>query len=108
MADVVGYYTVETRGTNLHMGILIGCQHVLCLGNIMEEMNIAKLASGDEHTHVDEVEVLERSLGHWHGHIRAVGRIVKIVTSYLAPHMYAPTNELQKLLLDSNACWEEQ
>ncbi|KAL8227309.1 hypothetical protein R6Q57_017141 [Mikania cordata] len=56
------------------------------------------LYSGDD-TPVDEVEVLERSLGQRRGHVRGVGRTVKSITPDLPPHMYAP---------EENARWAEQ
>ncbi|KAL8234977.1 hypothetical protein R6Q59_021077 [Mikania micrantha] len=65
--------------------------------NITEELNKAKSTSGGDDTSVDEVEVLERSLGQRRGHVRDVGRTVKNITSDLPPHMYAPAaNELQQ------------
>ncbi|KAL8231522.1 hypothetical protein R6Q57_001300 [Mikania cordata] len=45
--------------------------------NITEELNKAKSTSGGDDTPVDEVEVLERSLGQRRGHVRGVGRTVK-------------------------------
>ncbi|KAL8265382.1 hypothetical protein R6Q59_023512 [Mikania micrantha] len=73
--------------------------------NITDEMNRAKSALGGDETPVDEVEVLERSLGHRRGHIRGVGRTVKSITTDLRHHMYAPTNELQQQLAEANAHW---
>ncbi|KAD2804950.1 hypothetical protein E3N88_38327 [Mikania micrantha] len=78
-------------------------------GNINEELNKAKSASGGDDTPVDEVEVLQRSLGERRGHVRGVGRKVKSVTPDLPPQMYYPAaNELQQQLAEANARWEEQ
>ncbi|KAL8256546.1 hypothetical protein R6Q59_031613 [Mikania micrantha] len=78
-------------------------------GNINEELNKAKSASGGYDTPVDEVEVLQRSLGERRGHVRDVGRKVKSVTPDLPPQMYYPAaNELQQQLAEANARWEEQ
>ncbi|KAL8229200.1 hypothetical protein R6Q57_014100 [Mikania cordata] len=64
--------------------------------NITDELNKAKSTSGGDDTPVDEVEVLQRSLGERRGHVRGVGRKVKSITPDLPPHMYAPAaNELQ-------------
>ncbi|KAL8195243.1 hypothetical protein R6Q57_025646 [Mikania cordata] len=41
--------------------------------NITDELNKAKSTSGGDDTPVDEVEVLERSLGQRRGHVRGVG-----------------------------------
>ncbi|KAL8199726.1 hypothetical protein R6Q57_013294 [Mikania cordata] len=77
--------------------------------NIIDELNKAKSTSGGDDTPVDEVEVLERSLGQRRGHVRGVGRTVKSITPDLPPHMYAPaTNELQQQLAEANARWAEQ
>ncbi|KAL8252669.1 hypothetical protein R6Q59_036362 [Mikania micrantha] len=70
--------------------------------NITDELNKAKSTSGGDDTPVNEVEVLECSLGHWRGHIRGVGRTVKSVTPDFPPHMYVPTNELQQQLAEAN------
>ncbi|KAL8198023.1 hypothetical protein R6Q57_029912 [Mikania cordata] len=45
--------------------------------NITDELNKAKSTSGGDDTPVDEVEVLERSLGQRRRHVRGVGRTVK-------------------------------
>ncbi|KAL8250803.1 hypothetical protein R6Q59_034496 [Mikania micrantha] len=58
--------------------------------NITHELNKAKSTSGGDDTPVDEVEVLERSLGQRRGHVRGVGRTVKSITPDLPSHMYAP------------------
>ncbi|KAD4585655.1 hypothetical protein E3N88_23256 [Mikania micrantha] len=77
--------------------------------NIGDELNKAKYTSGGDDTPVDEVEVLQRSLGERRGHVRGVGRKVKSITSDLPPHMYHPAaNELQQQLADANARWAEQ
>ncbi|KAL8214609.1 hypothetical protein R6Q57_004058 [Mikania cordata] len=77
--------------------------------NITDELNKAKSTSGGDDTPVDEVEVLQRSLGERRGHVRGVGRKVKSITPDLPPHMYAPTaNELQQQLAEANARWAEQ
>ncbi|KAL8218304.1 hypothetical protein R6Q57_021677 [Mikania cordata] len=66
--------------------------------NITDELNKAKSTSAGDDTPVDEVEVLEHSLGQRRGHVLGVGRKVKIITPDLLPHMYAPAaNELQQL-----------
>ncbi|KAL8217072.1 hypothetical protein R6Q57_023909 [Mikania cordata] len=71
--------------------------------NITEQLNKAKSSCGDD-TPVDEVEVLERSLGQRRGHVRGVGRTVKSITPNLPPHIYAPpTNKLQQQLAKANA-----
>ncbi|KAL8229575.1 hypothetical protein R6Q57_014475 [Mikania cordata] len=67
--------------------------------NITEDLNKAKSTFGGDDTLVDEVEVLERSLGQRRGHVRGVGRKVKSITPDLPPHMYAP---------EANARWAEQ
>ncbi|KAD3336192.1 hypothetical protein E3N88_31711 [Mikania micrantha] len=78
-------------------------------GNINEELNKAKSASGGDDTPVDEVEVLQRSLGERRGQVRGVGRKVKSITPDLPPQMYYPAaNELQQQLAEANARWEEQ
>ncbi|KAD3336626.1 hypothetical protein R6Q59_028268 [Mikania micrantha] len=78
-------------------------------GNINEELNKAKSTSGGDDTPVDEVEVLQRSLGERRGHVRGVGRKVKSITPDLPPQMYYPAaNELQQQLAEANARWEEQ
>ncbi|KAL8205606.1 hypothetical protein R6Q57_009157 [Mikania cordata] len=72
-------------------------------------LNKAKSTSGGDDTPVDEVEVLQRSLGERRGHVRGVGRKVKSITPDLSPHMYAPAaNELQQQLAEANARWAEQ
>ncbi|KAL8232073.1 hypothetical protein R6Q57_001851 [Mikania cordata] len=77
--------------------------------NITDELNKAKSTSGGDDTPVDEVEVLQRSLGERRGHVRGVGRKVKSITPDLPPHMYAPAvNELQQQLAEANARWAEQ
>ncbi|KAL8218446.1 hypothetical protein R6Q57_021819 [Mikania cordata] len=48
--------------------------------NITDELNKAKSTSGGDDTPVDEVEVLQRSLGQRRGHVRGVGRKVKSIT----------------------------
>ncbi|KAD7480122.1 hypothetical protein E3N88_03258 [Mikania micrantha] len=74
-----------------------------------DELNKAKSTSGGDDTPVDEVEVLQRSLGERRGHVRGVGRKVKSITPDLPPHMYHPAaNELQQQLADANARWAEQ
>ncbi|KAD5508308.1 hypothetical protein E3N88_16011 [Mikania micrantha] len=73
------------------------------------ELNPAKSTSGGDDTPVDEVEVLQRSLGERCGHVRGVGRKVKSITPDLPPHMYAPAaNELQQQFTEANARWAEQ
>ncbi|KAD7477385.1 hypothetical protein E3N88_00521 [Mikania micrantha] len=82
---------------------------VAMLENITEELNKAKSTSGGDDTPVDEVEVLQRSLGERRGHVRGVGRKVKSITPDLPPQMYYPAaNELQQQLAEANARWEEQ
>ncbi|KAL8197981.1 hypothetical protein R6Q57_029994 [Mikania cordata] len=77
--------------------------------NITGELNQAKSTSGGDDTPVDEVEVLQRSLGERRGHVRGVGRKVKSITPDLPPHMYAPAaNELQQQLAEANYRWAEQ
>ncbi|KAL8246236.1 hypothetical protein R6Q59_007452 [Mikania micrantha] len=77
--------------------------------NISDELNKAKSTSGGDDTPVDEVEVLQRSLGERRGHVRGVGRKVKSITPDLPPQMYHPVaNELQQQLADANARWAEQ
>ncbi|KAL8202071.1 hypothetical protein R6Q57_011218 [Mikania cordata] len=77
--------------------------------NITDELNKSKSTSGGDDTPVDEVEVLQRSLGQRRGQVRGVGRKVKSITPDLPPHMYAPaTNELQQQLAKTNARWAEQ
>ncbi|KAL8215988.1 hypothetical protein R6Q57_022825 [Mikania cordata] len=77
--------------------------------NITDELNKAKSTSGGDDTPVDEVELLERSLGQRRGHVRGVGRTGKSITPNLPPHIYAPTaNELQQQLAKANTRWVEQ
>ncbi|KAL8247629.1 hypothetical protein R6Q59_008845, partial [Mikania micrantha] len=77
--------------------------------NISDELNKAKSTSGGDDTPVDEVEVLQRSLGERRGHVRGVGRKVKSITPDLPPHMYHhAANELQQQLADANVRWAEQ
>ncbi|KAL8215877.1 hypothetical protein R6Q57_022714 [Mikania cordata] len=78
--------------------------------NITDELKKEKSTSGGDDAPVDEVEVLERSLGQRRGHVRGVGRTVKSITPDLPPHMYAPAaNELQQQqLAEANAHWAEQ
>ncbi|KAL8249312.1 hypothetical protein R6Q59_006180 [Mikania micrantha] len=76
--------------------------------NITDELNKAKSTFGGDDTPVDEVEVLQRSLGERRGHARGVGRKVKSITLDLPPQMYYhAANELQQLA-EANARWEEQ
>ncbi|KAL8217329.1 hypothetical protein R6Q57_024166 [Mikania cordata] len=53
--------------------------------NIIDELNKAKLASGGDDTPIDEVEVIERSLGQRRGHVRGVGRTSKSIIPDLPP-----------------------
>ncbi|KAL8209172.1 hypothetical protein R6Q57_008584 [Mikania cordata] len=77
--------------------------------NITDEQKKAKSTSGGDDTPVDEVEVLQRSLGERRGHVKGVGRKVKSITLDLPPHMYAhAANELQQQLAEANARWAEQ
>ncbi|KAD3336519.1 hypothetical protein E3N88_32038 [Mikania micrantha] len=77
--------------------------------NISDELNKAKSTSDGDDTPVDEVEVLQRSLGERRGHVWGVGRKVKSITPNLPPHMYhLAANELQQQLVDANARWAEQ
>ncbi|KAL8232952.1 hypothetical protein R6Q57_002730 [Mikania cordata] len=77
--------------------------------NITVELKKAKSTPGGDDTPVDEVEVLQRSLGERRGHVRGVGRKVKSITPDLPPHMYVPVaNELQQQLAEANARWAEQ
>ncbi|KAL8208689.1 hypothetical protein R6Q57_008101 [Mikania cordata] len=77
--------------------------------NITDELNKTKSTSGGDDTPVDEVEVLQRSLGERRGHVRGVGRKVKSKTPDMPPHMYAPAaNELQQQLVEANARRAEQ
>ncbi|KAL8239740.1 hypothetical protein R6Q59_016307 [Mikania micrantha] len=77
--------------------------------NITDELNKAKSASGGDDTPVDEVEMLERSLGQRRGNVRGVGRTVKSINQDLPPHMYTPAaNEFQQQLAEANARWAEQ
>ncbi|KAL8205663.1 hypothetical protein R6Q57_009214 [Mikania cordata] len=55
-------------------------------GKIMDEENKSMSSPGGDDTLVNEVEILERSLGQRRGHIRGVGRIMKIVTPDVAPN----------------------
>ncbi|KAL8216144.1 hypothetical protein R6Q57_022981 [Mikania cordata] len=45
--------------------------------NITDELNKAKSTSGGDDTPVDEMEVLQRSLGERRGHVRGVGVLVE-------------------------------
>ncbi|KAL8205384.1 hypothetical protein R6Q57_008935 [Mikania cordata] len=77
--------------------------------NITDELNKAKSTSGGDDTPVDEVEVLQCSLGERRGHVRGVGRKVKSITPDLPPHMYAlAANEMQQQLAEANARWAKQ
>ncbi|KAL8213863.1 hypothetical protein R6Q57_003312 [Mikania cordata] len=77
--------------------------------NITEELKKAKSTSSGDDKPVDEVEVLERSLGQRRGHVTDVGRTVKRITPDLPPHMYASAaNKLQQQLAEANARWTEQ
>ncbi|KAL8232986.1 hypothetical protein R6Q57_002764 [Mikania cordata] len=70
--------------------------------NITDELNKAKSTTGGDDTPVDEVEVLQRSLGERRGHVRGVGRKVKSITPDLPPHIYAhAANELQQQLAEA-------
>ncbi|KAL8223447.1 hypothetical protein R6Q57_018922 [Mikania cordata] len=55
--------------------------------NITDELNKAKSTSDGDDTPVDEVEVLQRSLGERREHVRGVGRKVKSITPDMSPHM---------------------
>ncbi|KAL8199974.1 hypothetical protein R6Q57_013542 [Mikania cordata] len=78
-------------------------------GKIMDEKNKSMSSSGSDDTSVNEVEILERSLGQRRGHIQGVGRTVKSVTLDVAPSMYPPHGQdLQKELQQSNSRWQEQ
>ncbi|KAD4385308.1 hypothetical protein E3N88_25476 [Mikania micrantha] len=60
----------------------------------MDEKNKSMSGSGGDDTPVNEVEILEMSLGQRCGHIRGVGRTVKSVTPDVAPSMsYTPHNQ---------------
>ncbi|KAL8225803.1 hypothetical protein R6Q57_018360 [Mikania cordata] len=74
--------------------------------NITDELHKAKSTSAGDDTPVDEVEVLQRSLGQRRGHVRGVGRKVKSITPNLPPHMYAPAALTGSA--EANACWAEQ
>ncbi|KAL8189522.1 hypothetical protein R6Q57_029088 [Mikania cordata] len=76
----------------------------------MDEKNKFMSSSGGDDTPVNEVEILERSLGQRRGHIRGVGRTVKSVTSDVAPSMsYTPHNQdLHDELRQTNARWQER
>ncbi|KAL8252214.1 hypothetical protein R6Q59_035907 [Mikania micrantha] len=50
---------------------------------ITDKKNKSMSSSGGDDTPVNEVEILERSLGQRRGHIRDVGRTVKSVTQML-------------------------
>ncbi|KAL8215622.1 hypothetical protein R6Q57_022459 [Mikania cordata] len=77
--------------------------------NITDELNKTKSTSDGDDTPVDEVEVLERSLGQQREHVRGVGRTIKSITTNMPPHMYAPAaNEFQQQLAEANAHWAEQ
>ncbi|KAD4585592.1 hypothetical protein E3N88_23193 [Mikania micrantha] len=67
-------------------------------------------SSGGDDTPINEVEILERSLGQRRGHIRGVGRTVKSVTPDFAQSMsYTPPNQdLHNELRQANARWQEQ
>ncbi|KAD7478530.1 hypothetical protein E3N88_01666 [Mikania micrantha] len=79
-------------------------------GKIMDEKNKSMSSSGGDDTPINEVEILERSLGQRRGHIRGVGRTVKSVTPDFAQSMsYTPPNQdLHNELLQANARWQEQ
>ncbi|KAL8259721.1 hypothetical protein R6Q59_027674 [Mikania micrantha] len=63
-------------------------------GKIMDEKNKSMSSSGGDDMPVNEVEILERSLGQRRGYIRGVGRTVKSVTPDVAPSMsYTPHNQ---------------
>ncbi|KAL8195472.1 hypothetical protein R6Q57_025875 [Mikania cordata] len=79
-------------------------------GKIMDEKNKSMSSSGSDDTPINEVEILERSLGQRRGHIRGVGQTVKNVTPDVAPSMsYTPHNQdLRNELRQANARWQEQ
>ncbi|KAD7477181.1 hypothetical protein E3N88_00317 [Mikania micrantha] len=79
-------------------------------GKIMDEKNKSMSSSGGDDTPINEVEILERSLGQRRGHIRGVGRTVKSVTPDFAQSMsYTPHNQdLHNELRQANARWQEQ
>ncbi|KAL8244062.1 hypothetical protein R6Q59_010320 [Mikania micrantha] len=79
-------------------------------GKIMDEKNKSMSSSDGDDTPVNEVEILERSLGQRRGLIRGVGRTVKSVTLDVAPSMsYTPHNQdLHDELRQANARWQEQ
>ncbi|KAL8242564.1 hypothetical protein R6Q59_012866 [Mikania micrantha] len=76
----------------------------------MDEKNKSMSSSGGDDTPVNEVEILERSLGQRRGHIRGVGRKMKSVTPDVAPSMsYTPHDQnLHEELRQANARWQEQ
>ncbi|KAL8262631.1 hypothetical protein R6Q59_023980 [Mikania micrantha] len=79
-------------------------------GKIMDEKNKSTSSSSGDDTPINEVEILERSLGQRRGHIRGVGRTVKSVTPDFAQSMsYTPPNQdLHNELRQANARWQEQ
>ncbi|KAL8232571.1 hypothetical protein R6Q57_002349 [Mikania cordata] len=110
LRKVVQLNTLRDRETCITRGARGWCNELAeqhWEDNITDELNKEKSNSGGDDT-IDEVEVLECSLGKWHGHIRDVCRTVKSVTPDFLPHMYASTNELQQQLVEANVCWEEQ
>ncbi|KAL8252328.1 hypothetical protein R6Q59_036021 [Mikania micrantha] len=79
-------------------------------GKIMDEKNKSMSSSGGDDTPINEVEILERTLGQRRGHIRGVGRTVKSVTPDVALCMlYTPHNQdWHDELRQANARWQEQ
>ncbi|KAD3336677.1 hypothetical protein E3N88_32196 [Mikania micrantha] len=69
--------------------------------NITHEMNKAKSASNGDDTHVDEVKVPERSLGHRCSHIRVLAK-----QSKMSPQTYLPTCMHQQMNFNNN--WPKQ
>ncbi|KAL8230901.1 hypothetical protein R6Q57_000679 [Mikania cordata] len=94
---VEGWRDMHFKGSSGAVMLTDFCKTInICLSYVFN-LNKAKSTSGGDDTPVDEVEVLERSLGQGCRHVRDVGKIVKSITPYLTPHMYAPAaNELQQ------------
>ncbi|KAL8209181.1 hypothetical protein R6Q57_008593 [Mikania cordata] len=79
-------------------------------GKIKDEKNKSMSSSGGDDTPVNEVEIIESSLGQRCGHIRVVGRTVKNVTPDMAPTMSYTSHgqDLHEELRQGNTRWQEQ
>ncbi|KAL8256617.1 hypothetical protein R6Q59_031684 [Mikania micrantha] len=109
--DLQRYYNTESKKPGLQNMLKFGGRCTAReVQNIMDEKNKSMSSSDGDDTPVNEVAILERSLGQRRGHIRGVGRTVKSVTSDVAPSMsYTPHNQdLHDELRQANACWQEQ